>query len=47
MAEKCRKCFGALIPCSSCKGGKMLGKLTCRACNNTGFVCHSHGGYWE
>lgn len=47
----CSKCHTRLHECSVCKGQtatSILGdKLTCRACNSTGWVCGNHDGYWE
>ncbi len=46
----CNKCHRPLHDCQACKGGTasgMFGKLTCKACNTTGLVCHQHGGHWK
>lgn len=46
----CRKCHKPVRPCPVCKGGPgsgMFGKLTCSTCNNTGYVCDQHHGYWK
>lgn len=47
---RCRKCSRPVHDCQACNGGRatgIVGKLTCRTCNNTGSVCNEHGGHWK
>lgn len=48
---KCTKCHAPLHTCQVCKGQttrSILGdRLSCKACNSTGAVCTTHGGYWK
>ena len=48
---KCEKDGAPLQTCNVCKGQtktSFLGdRLSCKACNNTGFVCPNHGGNWK
>jgi flavoprotein len=48
---KCEKCGRTLVECPVCKGGRasngFFGKLACRTCNSTGYVCPVHEGHWK
>lgn len=48
---KCRKCGCPVHVCPHCKGQtrtNFLGDtLTCRTCQNTGYLCGTHDGYWK
>jgi hypothetical protein len=51
MAMDCEKCHRRLHECQYCKGqtatGLLGGRLTCKTCNSTGWLCGEHEGHWK
>lgn len=44
---KCRRCSLNLVKCKHCKGRGDTQMTTCGKCDHTGWICPSHGGYWQ